>query len=167
MDMINGFGSNFSGLEVALIALVVLAFFVVRQFSTRRILNWFNLIAPVALLYFGLQGMDRLDSTGWLILGLGISLGIALGVVRGTSYRVWVDGQGQMLMRGGGLTLVLWAATIGIKLLVTLAEIHFGLGAVAGLPAMSMLPGAATLAAQMLVIYLRAQDERVMGVRVS
>src|SRR5262245_11307384 len=125
--MINAFSSNFSGLEGALIALAVLVFFIVRQFSTRRVLNWFNVIAPAALLYFGLQGIDRLDSIGWLVLGLSLSLGIGLGVVRGTSYRVWLDGQGQMLMRGGALTLVLWAATIGIKLLATVVEIHFGL----------------------------------------
>jgi hypothetical protein len=165
--MITAFGSNFSGLEGALIALAVIVFFIARQFTTRPVLNWLNVIAPAALLYFGVQGIDRLDSTGWLVLGLGLSLGIGLGALRGTSYRVWVNPQGQLFMRGGGLTLALWAVTIGVKVLLTVLEIQFGLGALTGLPAMSLLPGAATLAAQMLVVYLRAQDERVMGVRVS
>jgi len=165
--MITALGSNFSGLEGALIGLALLVFFIARQFTTRPVLNWLNLVAPAALLYFGIQGIDRLDSTGWLMLGLGLSLGIGLGAVRGTSYRVWVNGQGQMLMCGGALTLALWVVTIGVKVLLTVVEIHFGLGAITGLPAISLLPGAATLAAQVLVVYLRAQDERVMGVRVS
>ena len=165
--MITSLGSGLSGLEAALIGLAVLVFFIVRQFGTRPVLSLVNLIAPAALLYFGVQGLDRLDGTGWLLLGLGVSLGFALGAVRGMSYRVWIDSHGQTLMRGGRLTLVLWAVTIGVKLLATLLEIQFGLGQFANLPALSLLPGAATIAAQLLVIYLRGQDEAAMRMRLS
>jgi hypothetical protein len=158
--MLTGFGSNFSGLEGALIGLAVLVFFIVRQFSTRRVLSTWTVIPPLVLAYFGLQGLSQLDSTGWLLLGLSLSLGVALGFVRGNTFRISTGAQGEALMRGTALTLVWWLITIAVKAGLTFAEARFGFGAMIGNNAEIMLPAAATIAAQSLVVYLRAQDRQ-------
>ena len=165
--MATSLANTFSGPEGLLIGAALIVFFIVRQFSTRRVLSLANLLAPAALLYFGLQGLGDLDSTGWMLLGVGMSLGIAFGVARGMTFRVWTDASGQAVMRGGGLTVVLWVATIAAKALLTFIEIKLGLAAGATSSAASLLPGAATIAAQVLVVYLRAQDERLASYRVS
>ena len=154
------FALNLSGIEGLLIGVVAILFFLVRQFSTRRVLSLANVIIPIALLYFGVQDLDRLDSIGWLVLGFSISLAIALGVARGVTFRVWTDERGQQLMRGGTLTLVMWLVTIGVRTAITFGEVRLGLAPATTSPAELWLPAAATIAAQLLVVYLRAQDQR-------
>jgi hypothetical protein len=165
--MFTAFAANTNSLETALIGLAILVFFIVRQFRTRRIASIFNLLVPIALLYFGAQGLSQLDTVGWLLLGLSLSLAVVFGVARGMTFRVWTGPQGEALMRGTALTLVLWLATIGIKVGLSLLEAHFGFGSVASSSAETMLPGALTIAAQMLVVYLRSQDQRQLAYRVS
>jgi hypothetical protein len=150
---------NFSGIEGVLIGVVAILFFLVRQFSTRRVLSLANVIIPIALLYFGIQGLNQLDSVGWLVLGFSISLAIALGVARGVTFRVWTDERGQQLMRGGALTLAIWLVTIAVRAAITFGEVRLGLAPAATSPAELWLPAAATIAAQLLVVYLRAQDQ--------
>ncbi len=159
--------SNFSPtqLETALIGLAVLAFFIVRQFSTRRVTNHWNFLVPVALGYFGAQGLQQLDSTGWLLLAISTSVGIGLGFLRGMSSRVWISSTGDALVRSTRLTLVLWLATIAVKFALSFAEVRFGLATAASISstAEALIPAAATLAAQSLVVFLRAQDQRVVA----
>jgi hypothetical protein len=162
-------GSNLSssvatgGLEGALIGVAVLVLFIFRQFVTRGVTNWLNILAPLALLYFGMQGLGQLDPTGWLLLTVGLSLGIALGFARATTFHVWSGPGGQALMRGTALTLVLWVLTFAVKIGLTLGETSLGFGPVVTNPAVTFVPAAATLAAQVLVVYLRGQDLRFVG----
>jgi len=165
--MASNFANNFSGPEGLLIGAALILFFIIRQFSTRAVLSLWNVAAPAALLYFGLQGLGDLDSTGWLLLGFSISVALALGVARGLTFRIWTGDDGRALMRGGAWTLVLWTATIAVKAALTFAEIRFGFGAAASSTAASLLPGAVTIGAQVLVVYLRAQDQRVASYPVS
>lgn len=152
------FANTFSGPQGLLLAAALIVFFIVRQFSTRRLFSAWNLISPVALLYFGVQGLDQLDSTRWLVLGFGLTLAIVFGILRGITFRVWVDAKGQVLMRGTPLTLVLWIATIAAKVLIVFAEIKLGFGTVGSSSAESLLPAAVTIGTQILVVYLRGQD---------
>jgi hypothetical protein len=154
------FALNLVGIEGLLIGVVAILFFLVRQFSTRRVISLLNVIIPAALLYFGIQGLGQLDSTGWLLLGFSISLAIALGVARGVTFRVWTDERGQQLMRGGALTLVMWVVTIAVRAAITYSEIRLGLAPSTPSTAELWLPAAATIAAQLLVVYLRAQDQQ-------
>jgi hypothetical protein len=153
--------TNLSGLEGALIGLAVLVFFIVRQFTTRSVTSRWSVLAPLVLAYFGLQGLGQLDATGWVLLGVNLSLGVGLGFLRGMTFRVWANEYGQALMRGTSLTLMLWLVTLGMKVGLTLLAYRFGLGAQASGNAETMLPAAATIAAQTLVVYLRAQDRRL------
>jgi hypothetical protein len=154
------FALNLSGIEGLLIGLVAILFFLVRQFSTRSVISLVNVIIPVVLLFFGIQGLSQLDSTGWLLLGFSISLAIALGLARGVTFRVWTDDRGQQLMRGGALTLAMWLLTIGVRTAMTYGEIRLGLVPSTPSAAELWLPAAATIAAQLLVVYLRARDQR-------
>ena len=138
-------------------------FFIVRQFSTRGVTSLLNVIAPLALLYFGLQDVGQLDSAGWVILTASLSLAVALGFARGLTFRVWHGPDGRALMRGTPLTLGLWVLTLAVKIGLTFAEAKLGFGAVVVNNAVTFLPGAATLAAQALVVWLRAQDLRFVG----
>jgi hypothetical protein len=128
------------------------------------VLSLWTVVPPFVLAYFGLQGLSDLDATGWLLLGINVSLGVGLGFVRGTSFRVWTDQAGQALMRGSSLTLVLWLATFALKIGLSVAERQLGLGSLAASNAEIWLPAAATLAAQTVVVYLRAQDQRLVTV---
>jgi len=56
---------------------------------------------------------------------------------------------------------------IAVKAARTFAEIQFGFGAAAGSTAASLLPGAVTIGAQVLVVYLRARDQCVASFGVS
>jgi hypothetical protein len=161
------FVNTFAGPQGWLIGGALILFFIVRQFTTRPVLSFLNVVAPAALLYFGLQGLGELDSTGWLLLGVSVSLAITLGAARGVTFHLSTDAQGQALMRGTVLTVVLWIATITAKAVLTWLEIRLGFGAEATTAAASLLPGAVTIAAQLLVVYLRAQDQRPAAYRVS
>lgn len=165
--MASNLASTFSGPEGLLIGAALILFFIVRQFRTRAVLSLFNLAVPAVLLYFGLQGLGDLDATAWLLLGISVSLAIALGAARGATFHVWTDPNGQAMMRGTRLTVALWIATIAVKVALTFAEIQFGFGAAAASGAASYLAGAATIGAQVLVVYLRAQDQRLPSYQLS
>jgi hypothetical protein len=163
------FTSNFSaaGLEGAVIGVAVLLLFMFRQFSTRSVTNVFNILAPLALLFFGLQGVSQLDSAGWVIMSASLSLGVALGFARGMTFRIWMGPAGQALMRGSALTLGLWVLTFVVKIGMTYAEARLGYASDVANNAVTLLPGAATLAAQALVVWLRAQDLRFGGAHIK
>lgn len=151
--------SNLQGLEGALVGLALVVFFIVRQFSTRRVLSLWTVGLPLVLAYFGLQALGSLDTAGWLLLGLNLSLGTALGFVRGATLRVWPDPRtGEALMRGTPLTAALWVATIAVRVVLSFVEIKLGFAPLSSSSAESFLPAAATIAAQVLVVYLRARD---------
>ena len=153
-------GLNLSGPVGALLGLTVIALFVFRQFSTRRVASRWAVGLPLVLAYFGLQSVGQLDSIGWLLLGINVSLGVALGFARAATLRIWTGEQGEALMRGTALTLVLWLATIAVRAVMSIAEVKLGFGATVATGAESLLPAAVTIGAQSLVAYLRAQDQR-------
>lgn len=160
--MANNFADVFSGPEGLLIGAALIVFFIVRQFSARRVLSLANLIAPAALLYFGAQGISSLDASGWVLLGISMSLAFALGSARGVTFRVWTNPNGDAMMQGTGFTLALWITTIAIKVVLTFVESKLGFGAAYGSTVQALLPGATTIGAQLLVVYLRALDQRAV-----
>jgi hypothetical protein len=149
---------NLSGLEAALIGLAVLVFFIVRQFGTRPVVSRWTVIIPLVLAYLGFQGLLSLDGTGWVLLGVNLVLGVVLGLARGATFRVWVNEHGKALMRGTGLTLAFWAATVAARVGMVIVERQMGLGAAVTSNTETMLPAAATLGAQVLIVYLRSQN---------
>jgi len=155
---------NLAGLEAALIGLVVIVFFIVRQFTTRPVASRLTVLAPLVLAYFGLAGLSQLDGTGWLLLALNVGIASVLGFARGTTFRVWTDASGRAVMRGTALTLILWLATFAVKIGLIVLERQIGLGNLASSSAETWLPAAATLGAQTLVAYLRSQDQRLATV---
>jgi hypothetical protein len=119
-------------------------------------------IPPLALLYFGATGLARLDATGWLLLVVNLILGAGLGYVRGTTFRVWFDEHGTALMKGTSLTILFWAATFAVKIVLAIVEQKAGLGLGTGSGAELTIPAAATLGVQSLVVYLRAHNRRLI-----
>jgi len=152
--------TDLSGLQGALIGLALLGFFVARQFSARPVASLWTILPPVALAYYGMQGIAQLDSMGWLLLGLNLSLGVALGFVRGMTIRVWTNDLGAALMRGTAVTLVLWLVTFAVRAGLSFGEHQLGLGGTVPSTAEIFLPAAATVAVQGLVVYLRSLDQQ-------
>ncbi|MBV9748800.1 MAG: hypothetical protein JO157_08290 [Acetobacteraceae bacterium] len=149
--------TNAQGVESAVIGLALLVFFIVRQFSTRRVLSLWQVGVPLVLAALGLQGLGLLNSVGWVLLAVNLSLGVALGVARGVTFKIWSGPDSHPRMRGTRLTLVLWAATVAVKALLSLGEVRLGVPLASANTSELMLPAAATLGAQLLVVYLRSQ----------
>jgi len=152
--------TNLSGATGALIGLAVVVFFIVRQFSTRPVASWWMVAVPAALAVFGARDLVLLDTSGWVLLAISSSLGVGLGFARGVTFRVWVAAHGTALMRGTALTLLLWVATIAIK---TGLSVFAGYSGIGTNTAEMLLPVAATLAAQNLVVYLRSRDQGLVA----
>jgi hypothetical protein len=154
--------TNLSGLEAALIGLAVALLFIVRQFSTRRVMSPWMVLVPLALALFGISnGFGQLNSTAWMLLGLNLSLGVVLGVMRAMSFRLWTNERGEALIRGTRVTLLLWLATLAVKVGLSVVEQRTGLGSFSS-GAELLIPVAATLAAQNLGVFLRSQDVRLV-----
>jgi hypothetical protein len=145
-----------------LVGVVVLAWFVYRQYQGRFVSARSNLLVPAILLVVGLYEAASAHiawSTGTLALvGGTMVLTAVLGVVRGWAIRLSVV-EGYLYQRGGALSLGLWAVSIGVRVLV---EVLAGGTAVA--PAMQatlMLSLGVSLAAQAAVLMTRvAADGR-------
>jgi hypothetical protein len=155
--------SNLSGLEAVLIGLAVAVFVIVRQFRARRVMSAATMLPPLALTYFGLANLGQLDTTGLVLLVVNTSLAVALGVARGTTFRIWSGARGEALMQGTRLTLLLWVATIGVRVAVSFVEQRAGLGTYASAGAELLIPVAATLATQNIVAYLRSRDQQLVA----
>src|SRR4051812_3171227 len=120
--MLTSFFSNPNGLQGGLIAAAIIVFFVVRQFTTRPVIGWTSIIPPLALAYFGVQGLAQLDSTGWFVLTASLTVAIALGTWRGTTFRIWSGKDGSAMMRGNGLTLAVWGVTLAVRIAIAFIE---------------------------------------------
>lgn len=153
--------SNPSSLEGVLIGLVVAALVIVRQFGTRPVLSAWMVLVPLGLAYFGATNFTALDAAGLALLSVNTSLGIGLGVMRGMTFRLWTDDSGRALMQGTLVTLLFWVLTIGVKLGLSVLERQSGLSSASN-TAVQLIPVAATLAAQNLVVYLRSRDQRLV-----
>lgn len=152
--------TNSAGLQPVLIGAAFIVFFVARQFATRPVISRWNVLVPIALAFIGLQGLTDPAQTSWLFLGVNLSLGVVLGFARGMTFRVWPEMNGRALMRGTLLTLLLWVATFAIRFAASVVEAKLGFIVGAG-TADILLPAAATIGVQTLVVYLRSQDLRL------
>jgi hypothetical protein len=81
-----------------------------------------------------------------------LAAGVVVGAARGATMRLWTTAAGVPMRRGTPLTLLLWLATLGVR--VPLAAAGYGAGA----PRLAevLLALGATLLAQNLVVWARA-----------
>ena len=152
--------TNLSSVLGAIIGLVVVAFVVVRQFSTRPVADRAMVVVPAAMAIFGVQGLGQLDLAGWVLLAVNVSIGIGLGFARAVTFRVWVGEQGAALMQATRLTALLWAVTIAVKTGISMYGAFSGTAGSTDSLTELLLPVAATVATQNLVLHLRSQDLR-------
>jgi hypothetical protein len=92
---------------------------------------------------------------------MNLSLAICLGVARAMTFGVWTGPGGEALVRGTALTLVLWLATIGVGMVASVAEVRLGWTTMPPSTAETLISAAATIATQVLVVYLRSQDKQL------
>jgi len=67
--------SSLSNLEAVLIGLVVAGFFVVRQFSVRRVESVWMVLIPLGLAYFGASALGNLGTAALVSLAINTSVG--------------------------------------------------------------------------------------------
>jgi len=144
-------------LVALVIGLAVAALVVVRQFSPRRVASVGTVLVPLGLVAFGASSIGQLDSLGLVVLAVNTLLALALGVLRGRTLRIWSGARGEALMQGTRLTLLLWVATLGVRVAASVVEQQVGLSLPASDVSALLVPVAATFAAQNIVAYLRSR----------
>ncbi|MEU5594981.1 hypothetical protein [Streptomyces sp. NPDC020298] len=106
----------------------ITAVVMVSQFSARP-------VRPLAYLWVALllargcvpPGPSRTTAAGVAFLVAGLVVSVAAGVLRGRTMPMWRDASGRLYRKGGRVTLVLWLATVVVKLgLGAIAEVAFG-----------------------------------------
>jgi hypothetical protein len=155
--------TNLSSLEPVLIGLLIAGLVIVRQFGARRVASVWTVLVPLGLAYFGATGLGTLDTTGFVLLAVSTSLGLGLGVMRATTFRLWTDASGQAVMQGTRMTVLLWVVTIGVKVGLSVLEHQVGLNQAVSGGAELLIPVAATLAAQNVVVYLRSKRRQLVA----
>ncbi|KQV09912.1 hypothetical protein ASE03_26280 [Kitasatospora sp. Root187] len=111
-----------------MLIVVVTAVIVLSQFSARP-------VRAVTYLWVALlivrgcvpPGPSSPTTAGVAFLAAGLAVSVAAGFLRGRTMPMWRDVSGRLHRRGNRLTLLLWLATIAVKLgLGALAEVAFG-----------------------------------------
>jgi hypothetical protein len=140
----------------AAIALLVIA----RQFMRRRVRGWMLIGVPLLMLWGAYSTLKNTDPVAtWddaVFATVGLALAVVLGVLRGSFVRLWRDAEGQIWARGSAALLALWVASIGVRTGLAVAASYFGVPAAAS-AGESMLFAAATIGAQNVVMWVRAQ----------
>ncbi|MEV4317135.1 hypothetical protein [Actinocrispum sp. NPDC049592] len=106
----------------------ITAFVVVRQFTVRevnsRMYIWIALLIVRGVVP---PGPARMTVAGIAFLVAALVISVVFGVLRGTTMPMWRGEAGKVLRRGGRVTLVLWLATILVRLaLGGWAQVQFG-----------------------------------------
>ncbi|MFF0160491.1 hypothetical protein ACFYRY_23620 [Streptomyces sp. NPDC005263] len=101
---------------------------VVSQFSVRRVRSLAYLWVALLIVRGCVPpGPSRTTSAGVAFLAAGLVVSMVAGVLRGRTMPVWRDTDGRLYRKGGQVTLLLWLATIVVKLgLGAIAEAAFG-----------------------------------------
>ncbi|MCO5970847.1 hypothetical protein [Actinoallomurus soli] len=141
-------------LDVAL-AVGITALVIVLQFATRPV-RWQAWIWVLLCVARGLvpPGPARATTAGITLLVVSLIASAFFGALRGRTMRMWRDRDGVVYRRGGGVTLLLWLATIATRLVLT-ALGHAVFDEPIDLDALWLGLGV-TLAAQQLVMTRRA-----------
>ncbi|MEV8038926.1 hypothetical protein [Streptomyces sp. NPDC086182] len=61
-------------------------------------------------------GPSRTTSAGVAFLVAGLVVSVAAGILRGRTMPMWRDAGGRLYRKGGRVTLLLWLATVFVKL---------------------------------------------------
>ncbi|MCQ9184596.1 hypothetical protein KMT30_37275 [Streptomyces sp. IBSBF 2953] len=106
----------------------ITAVIVVSQFSVRP-------VRPVVYAWVALlvvrgcvpPGPSRTTAAGIAFLVAGLVVSVVAGVLRGRTMPMWRGADGRLYRKGGRMTLLLWLATVAVKLgLGAIAEAAFG-----------------------------------------
>ena len=90
-------------------------------------------------------------------------MGVVLGFRRGTTFRIWVGESGEALMQGTRVTLLFWVVTVAAKVALSIVGQQVGMSSLASGATELLIPLAATLAAQNIVVYLRSRDQQLVA----
>jgi hypothetical protein len=135
------------------IALGILIF--IRQFQPHQLTSRTLILAPAALGFVGLHGLNYLDSVGAAaFFAVNAAVAVAFGVWRGYTFRVWSQ-KGGTWLQGTMTTLLLWVAAVAVR------AVLMGVGYAAGLSnagaglQLALLLGI-TFAVQNAVLWMRS-----------
>ncbi|MCW2720602.1 hypothetical protein [Pseudonocardia sp.] len=104
-----------------LIPALAIVWIIYRQFVGRFVTTGSSFVLPLVLVVWGLVQTVQAD-VRWTLLAVAVVAGdllltAALGAVRGAAIRLSLR-EGYLYRRGGALSLVLWAVSIGARVLV-------------------------------------------------
>ena len=152
-------------LPTVVIGAALVVFIIYRQLMRRPVEGRQLVVLPLVLAVLGLYNLNRQPpATSAAITALVASLAIAvvLGLARGRSMRVWRD-VGSVLRQGAPLTAALWIVAIALRAGIGAIAHRSGVAQSVTFGELPLFLGV-TLAAQNLVIWLRAQALAVLPV---
>ncbi|MEW2398137.1 hypothetical protein [Streptomyces sp. NPDC046862] len=106
----------------------ITAVILVSQFSARPVRSLAYLWVALLIVRGCVPpGPSRTTSAGVAFLAAGLVVSVVAGVLRGSTMPMWRDAGGRLYRKGGRVTLLLWLATVVVKLgLGAIAEAAFG-----------------------------------------
>jgi hypothetical protein len=135
-----------------------IALAIYRQFQARQLTGRSLLIIPLVLIGLGLEGLASVPPAGDLAIGvLAVNLlaGVGLGALRGRSVRIWQASDGSWWRKGTTTTLVLWVASIAVRLGIVAGARMLGVHDATSAGALELAVGI-SLGAQFATIAYRA-----------
>ncbi|WP_335933429.1 DUF1453 domain-containing protein [Streptomyces sp. PTD5-9] len=112
-----------SGFVDVLVAIAVVAFVVIRQFSARRLSDdrrWW--VLPGVLLVMSLRQPGLVDprheALSAAVLGAELVVALATGAAWGWTSRLWREADGSLWSRGGKATVLVWTAGLALRVLL-------------------------------------------------
>jgi hypothetical protein len=145
-------------LPTVFIGVALVLFIIYRQLQRWPVEGRQLVVVPLVLAVLGLYNLNRqppATSAGVIALVASLGSAVVFGLARGASTRVWQEA-GSVLRQGAPLTVVLWIISIVLRAGIGALAHRAGVAQSVTLGELPLFFGV-TLAAQNLVIWLRAQ----------
>jgi len=146
------------------IAALILGFIIYRQMRTAPVRPRQLVVFPVVLALLGLSNVNEhppaSEAAIIALVASGVTA-IVFGVGRGYTVRIW-RANGKLLRKGVAATIVLWIVAIVLRILIGIQAQRAGVAASVSTGEAPLFV-AFTLAAQNVVLWLRAQSEHLPG----
>ena len=118
------------GAQYEVVALVILAVVIVRQFQPKPVNPVRLAVVPLIFALIGLSaagslGHDLSGAAGRSFFAAGLAVGLVMGVVRGMTIKLEPRGA-EVIAHGGPLTLALWIVTLLIRVGLGVAAARMG-----------------------------------------
>ena len=108
-----------------LLIVAAVAWILVKQVRPEPVKPRLLVLLPLLLGYFGLRAVPAQlwhSPVDVALVGVGAAVSLGLGLWRGTTIRTWREADGRWWRRGSRITLLWWAALLGVRLVLAAVD---------------------------------------------